>query len=370
MKMTKEESIKWINHAIAFYKGLGKTQKELAKDFGIEESRLSELKSVHKPLKVSPSQVRKIIEICGAPKRDPGRFENVELYDSLDSFFNQYISVTLNRFHRDVYESLTNKAIVNEILKKCSYKNDDKEQQVEAINQLVRSKEFAEICKDASLNSKLIGSSKNEFSLITKLYGLIINDSATFHRLRQLWSLVEVLPEFQFGNETNNGLDLIVPKTPVVLTGNRIAAFMPDYSRFDYPANRLVKSELSVLMNGYLSAVEPIPELDIWQTIRVEIYLSENMNYHILIHMSDDDLKPRDLSHESTVPEGFDWCNYDAAFGEKDRIAVIRSVNTLDLFSQIEELRKWQGLEVDNLYELKRNIAKAGGHIPGAHVLI
>lgn len=370
MKMTKEESIKWINHAIAFYESLGKKQKELAKDFGIEESRLSELKSIHKPLKVSPSQVRQIIEICGAPKRDPGRFEYVELYDSLDSFFNQYIAVTLNRFHRDVYESLTTKTTVNAILEKCSYKNKHKEQQVEAINQLVRSKEFAEICNDAEFNSKLNGSSIDEYSLITKPYDLIINDRETFHRLRQLWSLVEVLPEFQFGNETNKGLDLIVPKTPVVLTGNRIAAFMPNYTMFDYPANRLVKSELSVLVSDYLSTAKQMPSLDIWKTIRVEIYLSENMNYHILIHMSDGELDPSDLSHESTVPDGFDWCNYDAAFGEKDRLAVIKNVSTLDLFRQIEELRKWQGLEEDNLYELKRNIAKAGGHIPGAHVLI
>jgi hypothetical protein len=178
------------------------------------------------------------------------------------------------------------------------------------------------------------------------------------------------MPEFEFDSESNSGLDLVVPKTPLVLTGNRIAAFMPNSTRFDYPANRLVKSEQSVLVSGYLSTAKPIPKLDYWQTIRVEIYLSENMNYHILIHMSDGDLNPRDLSHEHLIIEGFEWSNYDAVFGEKDRIAVIKNVNTLDLFRKIEELRKWQGLEEDNLYELKQNIAKAGGYIPGAQVLI
>ncbi len=367
--MTKEESIRWINHAIAFYESLSKKQKELAKDLGIEESRLSELKNPHKPLKVSPNQIRLITKLCGSPKRDPGRFEYAELYDSLDAFFNQYIAVTLNRFHRDIYESLTRETILGGILEKCSFEMEDREQQVEAINQLVRSTEFAEICKDADFNRKVNNSSKDNFSLCTQPYGFTINDEETSHRLRQLWSLVEVLPEFKLGKRCKNGLDLIVPDTPLVLTGNRIAAFMSNNHPLPPPANKLIKDELNTLVNGDFSTAKHIPELDDWETIRVELYLSEAMNYHILIHMSDSVLHPSNHLHEYPCSDDFEWCNYDAAVGKKDRIAVIQNVNTLDLFREIEELRKWQGLEEDNLYELKKNIAKAGGHIPGALVL-
>lgn len=368
-KMTKEESIRWINHAIAFYESQGKKQKDLAEDFGIPESRLSELKNVQKPLKVSPSQVEQIIKLCGSPKRDPGRFEYAELYDSLESFFEQYISVTLNRFHRDVYENFLNKHVVDRVVEGCCFEYENKNQQFEAINQLVRSTEFADICKDTEFNSKVNGSEVETFSHGTKSYGLTICDKETFHRLRQLCSLVEVLPDFRLGTHFSKGLNLVVPKTELVLTGHRIAAFMPEHRMFDYPVNRLVEEKLSSLMSGYLSTSRPMAKLDSWYTIRVEVYLSENMNYHLLIHMSDSDLSPSDLSHESTIPDGFAWCNYDAAVGENDRIAVISNVSTLKLFETIEELRKWQGLEQNNLYELKQNIAKAGGHVPGAHVL-
>ncbi|MDH5975182.1 helix-turn-helix domain-containing protein [Vibrio splendidus] len=370
MNMTKEESIRWINHAIAFYESLGKKQKELAEDFGIKESRISELKNAKKPLKVSPNQIRQIIELCGAPKRDPGRFEHVELYDSLELFFEQYIPVTFNRFHCDVYQYMSNIRVIEQLIDKCSFESESRTEKIRSINQLVRSEGFAEICKDVGFNDKVTGSSINQFSSITEPYGVSISNKDTFHILRQLWSLIDVLPEFQFGRETNCGLDVLVPKTPVVVTGNRIAAFMPEHSMHDGPANELVEKELIRLISDYLPSIRDLPKLDNWNTIRVEVYLSENMNYHLLIHMSQGNLEPLDLSHESTIPEGFEWCNYDAAVGERDRIALIKNVNTLDLFRQIEELRKWQGLEQDNLYELKQNIAKAGGHIPGAYVLV
>ncbi|MFL9766915.1 XRE family transcriptional regulator [Vibrio cyclitrophicus] len=370
MNMTKEESIRWINHAIAFYESLGKKQKELAEDFGIKESRISELKNFKKPLKVSPNQIRQIIELCGAPKREPGRFEHAELYDSLHSFFEQYIPVTLNRFHRNVYQYMSSIRVIDLILEKCSFESVSRTEQIKSINQLIRSEEFAEVCKDVGFNDKVTGSSINQFLSITEPFGVSIGNKDTLHVFRQLWSLGEVLPEFQFGNESNHELDVIVPKTPIVLTGNRIAAFMHEQLMFDGPANELIQRELSGLISDYLPSIRDLPKLDNWNTIRVEVYLSENMNYHLLIHMSHGNLEPLDLSHESTIPEGFEWCNYDAAVGENDRIAVIKNVNTLDLFKQIEKLRKWQGLEQDNLYELKQNIAKAGGHIPGAYVLI
>lgn len=369
MNMTKEESIRWINHAIAFYESLDKKKKDLAKDLGIEASRLSELQNINHSSRVTPNMIRQIIELCGAPKRDPGRFEYAELYDSLESFFDNYIPVTLNRYYRDIYESLTDKAVVDEILSDClDFGRRNRRQIVKTINEMVRSQDFTNHCQ---LNL----SSIDKLSNATNTYELDF-ETESLYRLHQLNALVEVLPEFQFGSESNKGLDLVVPKTPVVLTGVRIATFMPDKKGFDYPANKHVTSELSRWVrkpnkSSLASKPSRIAKLDLWETIRVEIYLSENMNYHILIHMSDGSLEPRDLSYQSTISDGgYEWSNYDAVHGEKDRIAVIKNVNTLDLFSQIEELRKWQGLEADNLYEIKQNIAKAGGHIPGAHVLI
>ncbi|MFC1234385.1 hypothetical protein [Vibrio sp. F74] len=205
---------------ITFYESLGKKQKDLALDFGIPESRMSELKNAQKPLKVTPNQMRQIIELSGAPKRNPGRFEYAELYDSLKVFFNKYVAVTLNRFHHDVYESLSNRFVVDENLDKCSCQYEGKGQKISAINLLIRSTDFADICKDTEFNLTVNGALIEQYEQVTKLYGLTIRDRETFYKLRQLWSLLDIYPELTFGTQYNSDLDFVVPLTPLVLTGN------------------------------------------------------------------------------------------------------------------------------------------------------
>lgn len=372
VSITKEESIRWINHAIAFYENLGKKQKELADDFGLPPSRLSEFKNPKLPTKVTKSQIDQIIQLCGAPKRDSGRFEHAELYDNLDTFFKSFIPVSLNRFHRAVYKSLSNQTTVEHILEQCSFEDSNQENQMANINQFVRSDGFSLLCLDEAFNEKVRTSTTEYLLSLIKPYGINNISTEAFYRLRQLNSLIKELPDFVLGSESKNGLSPTIPKTQIVLTGTRIATFMPSEDLFEYPANKRLNDELNTLSGSgipYSLQKKQIPELDSWRSIRVEVYLSENMNYYFLIHMSHGKLSPIDLSYESTVPEGFSWCNYDAIVLKQDRIAVIKNVSSLDLFEEIEELRKWQGLGEDNLYELKQNIAKAGGHVAGAVVL-
>lgn len=372
VNITKEESIRWINHAIAFYENLGKKQKEMADDFGLPPSRLSELKNPKLPTKVTKSQIEQIIKLCGSPRRDPGRFEHAELYDSLDTFFESFIPVSLNRFHRAVYKSLSNQATVDHILEECNFEVSSLDNQIDNINQFVRSDGFSLLCLDETFNEKVRSPTTEYLLSLIKPYGINNISTEAFYRLRQLNSLIKELPDFVLGGESKNGLSPTIPRTQIVLTGKRIAAFLPPERIFKYPVNKQISDELNTLSGGclpYFSQKSQIPELDSWRSIRVEVYLSEDMNYHLLIHLSHGEMSPVDSSYESTIPEGFSWCNYDAVVLKKDRIAVIKNVSSLDLFEQIEELRKWQGLGEDNLYELKQNIAKAGGHVAGAVVL-
>ncbi len=53
-----------------------------------------------------------------------------------------------------------------------------------------------------------------------------------------------------------------------------------------------------------------------------------------------------------------------------DRIAIIANISSLELYRQVEELRKWVGMPSDNLYKLKKKIANAGGYVPEAIVLL
>lgn len=360
MKMTKEESIRWVNHAIAFYHNLGKTQKELANHLGIKPSRLSELKNPQHSLTVSPTQMKSIVELCGAPKRDEGRFEYAEVYDSLALFFDQYLAVTLDRFHQNLFRYFSDQETLDELAKSTKANHDTKELTYKAIAQYVKSPEFGDLMEGES-------TSEHQYYELSQQYDLSIDDRQTIHKLRLLHSLLTALPSFQLGTVNTNQIKIRISNVPVVMTGKRIIAFLPETTCFDYPANQHVKNAFKHLIpNGYSPSV---PKPEEWSTIRVEVYLSENMNYHVLIHMAESDLRPTDMSYQPTTVTEFGHYNYDSFVGKKDRIAIIKNINTLELFDQIEALLKWQGIEAGSLYELKQNIAKAGGHVAGALVL-
>jgi len=55
---------------------------------------------------------------------------------------------------------------------------------------------------------------------------------------------------------------------------------------------------------------------------------------------------------------------------ENDLFVVIENIDSRKLFSIIEDVRKWCALPIDNHFELKKNIARAGGYVPGARVLV
>ena len=368
MQINKEESIKWINHAISFYEGLEKNQKELAEYLGIAESRISELKNPNKTLKVSNNQIQQIIQLCGSPKRGPGRFEYVELYNNLADFFEYTIPVTLNRYHRVVAEYFSSRDTLDEILNSISFQSSIKNEQIQSINKLVRTQEFQSLCNESDFKSKvddLLRTDKCTFNAKPK-------NSKIFHILHLLTLFVNEHPSFELDTTLNKTITPLKPSIPIVLTGHRITAFLPEDRSFTYPINKQIQKELKIEAYNSLELLNSheLPQLDKWKSIRVEIYLSENMNYHILIHMSVGDMRPLDLNYIATTDQGNKWCNYDTAIETKDRLAVIKNINSLDLFNTIEELRKWQGLPQDNLYELKQEIAKAGGYIPGAQVLV
>lgn len=355
MILDKNDSLRWINHAIAYYESLGKKQKELALVLGIEQSRISEIKNAK--AKMSPNLMDKIVDLCGAPRREPGRFEIAELYDNLESFLDHFIPVTRNQWYRDILHELSNDHIVEKMLKGCGLNDGNRNELVSKINTLVRGDYF-------SITSPL---AKAPIEL--ESHGLSILDEETYQRLMQLHLLVKDLPDFKFGCGKTVCLNPLIPREPVVLTGKRIAAFMADMTNHPYPINKAVEQELKNIPNKSYYIAKHIPQPEVWAEIRVEVYLSEMMNYHILIHMSRTHFERLNIDETESVIEGYEWCNYDAVIDESDRIAIIKNINNLELFNQIEALRKWQGLAQDNLTELKRNIAKSGGHIPGALVL-
>ncbi|AGH80924.1 hypothetical protein PCNPT3_04910 [Psychromonas sp. CNPT3] len=390
-KLTKHDTILWINHAIAYFKSIEKNQKDLAKELGIEEARISEMK-IGKGT-ILPSLMTNIVDLCGAPRRNPGRYEEVELYDDLDSFFDSYIDVTEDRFYRKILKIFKNKEYIKIIIHNIfseEFRNENNKLEetdylaLKQINEIIKNTEFIDICSKCQKNlfeltgfynfawANRKGTYRDKEHL--EIDGFCVRSRGDFHFLYLLWLVVEKYPDFKLGGKNNVNTPPYKELTPIVLTGNRLLIGTRDTNNFRTRINKEIEGKFGCSYRypklfDYDSPfekfklnnkIEPAP--DAWFEVIYEVYLSENMNYHLLIHLSFDSVE------QSIIDAEFN----DNEFIVKpaDRVVVIHNINSLDLFRKIEEIRKWIGLPKDNNYILKQQIAKAGGYVPGARVLI
>jgi transcriptional regulator with XRE-family HTH domain len=389
-KLTKQDSMLWINHAIARFNGLGKRQKELAEALGIEETRLSEMKQ-GKGL-ITPSIIDRIVDFCGAPKRGKGRFENAEIYNSLNEFFDQYDSVSTNRFYHNLVKAFSRKDYTDIILNNCNLASneidseDDKSRRITTVNllnEILHSPEFNNIC--LSYQKTLISSEgqfKWENKIIQRYSGdifqirnLIISEKKVFHALYLQWLVIQKYNEYNFPLKEQLITEPLPDSIPVVITGECILVLSNDDLGISSPINKFSVNHFGVvdnyleLPNGYSSTyinddhtVSVLP--DYWKDIRCELYLGEAMNYHLIIQLS-----KKEIFFYGDELSGLNEAS-ELYVDKDDRIAVIANINPLDLLNNMEELRKWCGLGTDNNYKVKKNIAKAGGYVPGARVLV
>jgi len=401
-QLTKNDTILWINHAVTYFKGIGKTQKDMAKTLGIEESRVSEMKLGNGT--ISPNLMAAIVGCCGAPRRNPGRYEEVELYDDLDGFFNSFRSVTANRFHRKLLKLAKNDDFYHHFLDLVSTSNQhyktDKSSIETLLNELLSSEEYLEICRKYSdimrLNDKCSDGSREMFQLRDELFrcqsidkpmwspaskdgyrvlnigGLQIEELEVFKMLFLYLKLIQWGVDFQFGEHATKNIQPEVSIEPVVLTGKRILIVKSHSLESAQVASGVYelfgKNKGHFQFSAYhklgLKPEQYMP--DYWEEARCELYLSENMNYHFLIHLSPTFI----LEHADIDEESQSDLAYFGDVRPDDRLIVIRNINSLSLYQQIEDVRKWFGLPSDSLLELKQEIAKAGGYVPGARVLL
>ncbi|MFB2720502.1 hypothetical protein [Shewanella xiamenensis] len=385
--LTKHDTILWINHAIAYFKSIGKTQKDMAKLLGLEESRVSEMKVGSGT--ISPNLMGKIIEYCGSPKRNPGRYEEVELYDDIDSFFDKFKDVTINRFHRKLLKLTKNEEIYLHLLSlicapNLHYKTDKKIIESQ-LNELFLSEEYVEKCNNYSeVLRNTVGYDERPIEnfqwwniderglQFLSVAGIVIRDFDTFRLLYLFSKLFSANLGFKFGSDTHLNLQPEVPNEPVILTGKCILIMkrgslegtIINSAFFDLIGKKKSGIQLSEYRGLKLKSEQYMP--DYWQEVRCELYLSDNMNYHFLIYLSPTYIgESADIDDDSGNP-----LKWRGDVGPDDRLIIIRNVNSLSLYQKIEEIRKWFGLPDDSLFELKQEIAKAGGYVPGARVLL
>lgn len=94
-------------------------------------------------------------------------------------------------------------------------------------------------------------------------------------------------------------------------------------------------------------------QVDCWTTYSVRLYVNENCDYSLLIELGQQ--KPT-----TVIPEPYHWA---------ERHIVIPKILGRELFNHLLVLREWLELEALPEIAIKKNIAKAGGFIPGAKVL-
>jgi hypothetical protein len=379
-KMTTNDTVLWINHAVSFFKSINKNQKDLAKILGLEESRISEMKQGIGT--ITPNIISMITDLCGAPRRNPGRYAEVELYNDIDAFEESFNNVTINRFYRKLINLLQDHDFYNQFLDlisapKLHYQRDKIE--IEALlNQLISTDEYHEICEGylTSITSNqektwwanLCGTNQHGWST----GGLLIRDLQIFKLLLLFSKFSKSVEGFKFGEITRLNLPPEVEISPVILTGNRIL-IMESGTLSGFNTDACIKDSLGLdktffqINHRHQSQLNQelyVPEN--WENGRCEVYLSENMNYHFLIHLSPKGILIGTNSRDDN-PKDEEYFGFVEPF---DRLIVIRNVNALNLCQQIEKIRKWFGLATDSLFELKQEIARAGGYVPGARVLL
>lgn len=393
--LTKNDLILWITHAIAHFESLGKKQKDLANALGIETTRLSEMKNGKGNL--SQNLIERITELCGAPRRNPGRFEYAELYTDLDDFFSSFIPVTENRFYRKILNMLSDADNLDAIINHCGSKDTDeldtplsRQETIDNINALMTNEEFHSICLEYKKHLLNSGGSlrfywgdteKNSFKSNDKLIieNITISDERIFHSLYLAWCLKQHINEYKFGSERLANIKPLKDRVSIVMTGECILTLLSGCSG-NYRINKEITNSLGntscyesiYSFNspfGYHSFDSPKkePKPDQWRDIRCEVYLSENMNYHFLIHMEEESMEfeDKDILENPTELE-----DCDPIVQPNDRVAIIANISSLELYRQVEELRKWVCMPSDNLYQLKKKIAQAGGYVPEAVVLL
>lgn len=90
---------------------------------------------------------------------------------------------------------------------------------------------------------------------------------------------------------------------------------------------------------------------DRWTTYEISLFLKENCDYALLLSLGSYENRYSDVIH---APE---------------RFIIIPDIPGLQLFKELDEMRKWLTLPELPLNDIKKDIAKHGGYVPGAIVI-
>ncbi|QUM78817.1 hypothetical protein HWV00_21325 (plasmid) [Moritella sp. 24] len=396
--VSKEESMLLIQHAISAYLNEGKNQKELGELLGIDGSRISEAK-IGK-WKLSPSQRQVIIDNYGYPRRGKGQYINAEIYNSVTEFLGDYEESSNQRLKHKLYSFFRSENFQRELsfcVKRAasSSKESSLLYRIDELLSLSETKSWYEYIKENNINLYPSDSVFHRASPDRKVedidvyviqVGLSTIDTSTgfiaanpypeFMAIlyRMAGFKYELMPEFCFDKNFD-----IEPVTlnELVITGDVVLELRPNSDLYDVcdeddDDSNILRGQASLPFNklsanlfgrhDFLYELKNKPDMnskshykpDNWSRIVLRLYLSESMNYHLWIRL--------DNGNEINTLRAI------SRNGEVRNI-VIKDLCRLDFLNEMELIRKWCGYDCDMSADLKHELAKLGGYIPGAKVL-
>jgi hypothetical protein len=96
---------------------------------------------------------------------------------------------------------------------------------------------------------------------------------------------------------------------------------------------------------------ETFMSVDHWTTYEITLFLKENCDYSLMLSLS----RHEDANHPFR--------------NDSKRIIVIPNISGVLLFDELEEMREWLTLPKLPIDQIKKDIAKFGGYVPGAIII-
>jgi hypothetical protein len=361
---------------------------------GLPTPRISEFK-IGKG-RLSPNQRQIIIDNYGYPRRGKGQYLNAEIYNSATEFIGDYEASSKQRLKRRLYSLFTSKEFQDKLsscveLTSCSSKESSLLYCIDDLLSLPETKTWYESIKNNSvcINKSSYGQSDDKVKMIDMYIlqvGLsyvrksdfnILCPSAIFINIlyRIAGFKYELMSEFSFNKHAD--IEPVVLKE-LVITGDIVLELKPDSGRYEggdgNESSNIIRRSASLIFNtqtadffgsdfllyelmprDYSTNFEGVScKPDHWERIILRLYLSESMNYHLWIRLDGS----KALETTKGVSEA----------GEVRNI-VIKTLSRIDLLSEMELIRKWCGYAQDMNADIKHEIAKLGGYIPGAEML-
>lgn len=377
-KITMEYSVAVINHAIAKAELMNEKQKDIAEYLGINETNINHYKNGKQNL--GPTKCNLLIARYGMPRQDSGKYLEATIYESVaeylsqlpernDSFYRQGLVQAFSS--EGTVKILTNLVGDSVLAKKEIFDlgagiritpmlNGCSKQNIPAVLDWIKqrleqdeTKEWFEKMSEFIASSDSIIDWRSAPSI--KDYGW---NNVVIHKDEHV--MLYLLCDFYFNNSTSFGLPAEevynskhLDARPVNLTGKEILNFTSSNTGYVEPqAIRLFKSQLMHGNNG-LRHDKSIADITVpdellalsnlaFKGVICNLTMNKNMEYRI--HIQEDR-------------------------GLREAQVIIRNVPQDKIIDVYKKLASHFKLTEGTEFQLKTNIAVAGGYLPGVEVL-